>query len=164
MYPERFRINSPKVIHEIFDDEAIVINLDTGDYYSLNRLGAEIWTEVIESATVRDIIKKISSRYSGNEEDIEGSAIRFLTELEEEHLIQPVSGQTRTIARAGESPTEDRPESARPRFQEPNLQKFTDMQDVMLADPIHGFDDKGWPGDPDRPSSSDKHSVENSVD
>ena len=111
MSPERFSINSPKVVHEIFDDEAIVINLDTGDYYSLNRPGAEIWSEIIESATVGDIIKKLSSRYSSNEEDIEGSTIRFLAELEEENLIQPASDQTGAIARSGESPTEDRPES-----------------------------------------------------
>ncbi len=164
MAPERFTINSPKVVHEVIDDEAIIINLDTGDYYSLDRLGAEIWTEVIENATVRDIIKKLLSRYSGSEEAISGSTIRFLTELEQEHLIQPVSDQTCVIARAGQSPIEDRAESHKPRFQEPNLQRFTDMQDVMLADPIHDFGDKAWPGESDRSSSGDKHNVENSVD
>jgi hypothetical protein len=31
-------------------------------------------------------------------------------------------------------------------FQPPTLRKYTDMQDLLLIDPIHEVDDLGWPG------------------
>jgi len=30
-------------------------------------------------------------------------------------------------------------------FEKPKLQKFTDMQDLLLLDPIHEVDEAGWP-------------------
>lgn len=35
-----FRVNSPSVIGEVLDGEAIIVNLDSGAYYSLNGAGA----------------------------------------------------------------------------------------------------------------------------
>ena len=43
----RYRINYPQVINETIDGEAIIINLVTGSYYSLDKTGAEVW-ELIE--------------------------------------------------------------------------------------------------------------------
>ena len=38
-----FRINNPKVIHETIDGETVIVNLDSGNYYSLDATGADIW-------------------------------------------------------------------------------------------------------------------------
>jgi predicted transcriptional regulator len=37
-----FAINR-KVVHEVFDDEIVIINLDNGNYYTLTQTGADIW-------------------------------------------------------------------------------------------------------------------------
>src|SRR4051812_39702151 len=37
------RINSPKVIHQVFDTEVVVVNLETGNYYSVTGSGIEAW-------------------------------------------------------------------------------------------------------------------------
>ena len=37
------------------------------------------------------------------------------------------------------------PPASKPDFQEPALQKYTDMEDLLLLDPIHEVDDTGWP-------------------
>ena len=42
------RVNSPHVIHETIDGEVIVINLASGNYYSVKGAGADVW-DVIES-------------------------------------------------------------------------------------------------------------------
>ena len=39
----RFRINKPKVIHEDFGGEVVIIHFDTGRYYSLNKTASFIW-------------------------------------------------------------------------------------------------------------------------
>ena len=48
----RYRINSPPVIHQTLDGEVIVVNLDTGTYYSLVGTGAAIWDAVERGASV----------------------------------------------------------------------------------------------------------------
>ncbi len=41
--PEFFELTGLKVIDETFDDEIVVINFDTGSYYSLSKAAADIW-------------------------------------------------------------------------------------------------------------------------
>jgi len=38
---------------------------------------------------------------------------------------------------------EDRADNAR--FQPPTLNKYTDMRDMLLLDPIHDVGESGWP-------------------
>ncbi len=33
----------------------------------------------------------------------------------------------------------------RPAFEAPVLESYSDMQDLLLLDPIHDVDDAGWP-------------------
>ena len=43
--PGRYRVNEPGVIHQSIDGETVIINLDSGAYYSLDAVGAVIWAE-----------------------------------------------------------------------------------------------------------------------
>ena len=43
MSNQRFRVNTPNVTHETIDGEAVIINLDSGNYYSLVEVGSFIW-------------------------------------------------------------------------------------------------------------------------
>ena len=38
----RFRINRPRVVYEVMDDEVVIIDFDTGNYYSLEKVAADI--------------------------------------------------------------------------------------------------------------------------
>lgn len=55
----RFRIKSPQVIHEMIDGEVVIVNLETGDYYSLADTGERIWAAVERAASVDDIVAEI---------------------------------------------------------------------------------------------------------
>ena len=39
-YSQVFRINSPTIIHEIIEGEAVIINMEMGHYYSIDQTGA----------------------------------------------------------------------------------------------------------------------------
>lgn len=39
---EIYRIDKDNVTHRILDGEAVILNLDSGDYYSLNEVGTKI--------------------------------------------------------------------------------------------------------------------------
>lgn len=41
--PEIFRVDLPNIMHEMIDNEVVVVNLDNGTYYSFDGVGAQIW-------------------------------------------------------------------------------------------------------------------------
>ncbi len=140
-----FRINSPKVIHETIDGETVIVNLDSGNYYSLDTVGAAIWAAVAKGLPVDHIIEDISFKFSGKREEIEQGVRLFMNELLQETLIAP-----RDPGSAGNEETHDTPARSRPSdgllpFKAPILQKYSDMQELLLLDPIHEVDETGWP-------------------
>jgi len=134
-----FKINSPKVIHETIDGETVIVNLDSGNYYSLDSLGADIWDAIGKGIPVDYIIGDISCRYNGEREEVDRTIRQFIDELLQEALISPLEGG----GDRHEPPTEIA--DGHPPFKAPTLQKYSDMQDLLLLDPIHEVDDTGWP-------------------
>jgi hypothetical protein len=139
--PVSFRITGPKIVHEAFDDEIVIINLETGTYFSVEGVAAEIWARV-DGATARAIARDLADRYGVEEAEVTPPVMRFLDELQSEGLIEP--------GEAPETPVRTPPAAAPARtgpreFHAPLLRKFDDMQELLLLDPIHDFDDAGWP-------------------
>jgi hypothetical protein len=139
----RYRVNSPRVMHETIEGEVIVIDLTTGSYYSLRASGAEVWHALERGLPEDAIADAVASRYDGAPAEITAAVSALLQELSQEGLIESSNG-------AGEAPPtevsaaahDDRP---RERFQPPVLEKHTDMQDLILLDPVHEVDARGWP-------------------
>ena len=40
---DRFEVNSPAVVSEVIDGEAVIMNLKSGNYFSIQNSGAVIW-------------------------------------------------------------------------------------------------------------------------
>ncbi len=141
-----FRMNIPKVVHEAFDDnEVVIINLDTGSYYSLDKVGAEIWSLIESGASITEIIEGMSCRYEAGSLNIEGAVNLFIEELRQEDLIVPNANERTGGALKANENMKSEPGAAKLSFQKPVLQKYTDMQDLLLLDPIHEVDETGWP-------------------
>lgn len=155
-FMRRFRVNSPHVAYEIFDDEVIIIHFESGNYYSLDKTGAAIWCFIERGVPVGALLKGIMHRYTGDEGVIENAVRQLLDELEQEGLIVPeqVDGAARRQEPTADAAT--RPEAEKPPFDPPLLQRYTDMQDMLLLDPIHEVDETGWPtGKPDAPQRNE---------
>ena len=136
---QRFRIRRPEVIHEILDDELVIVNLKTGAYFSLDPVGAVIWEEVDRNATPAEIVSDVKARFDGDAALIEGEVKRLLRELEREQLIGAHDDPGSTATKPAP------PLNGRAPFSPPLLQKYTDMQELLLLDPIHEVDESGWP-------------------
>ncbi|MGQ0431882.1 MAG: PqqD family protein [Microthrixaceae bacterium] len=135
MSTSTFRINAPQVINEVMDGEAVIINLATGDYFSLRGSGAFVWSALEQGATDEAMIDALVA--SGMAPDDARSAVgALLAQLIAEGLIAPDD----TVAPASVSLTPP----AGP-IDPPALEKFTDMQDLILLDPVHEVDERGWP-------------------
>lgn len=139
---QRFRINTPTVTHETIDGEAVIINLDSGNYYSLVEAGSFIWALVEKGASASEVQDLLQQTYQGDAADIDRGAQELLAQLQQENLIVPVDGS------AAVDLTEVMPSSnghGKPSFNAPLLNKFSDMQELLLLDPIHDVDEAGWP-------------------
>jgi len=146
------KINQPNVIYEIFDSEIVIINLSTGSYYSLDKSGAEIWRLLERPAAEAAIFQDISNRYQGDHAQIRQEVRQFLGELQQNSLIVPAeSAEPEGSPHLSES-SEFAASATRPLFETPIVHKYTDMEELLLLDPIHEVDEMGWPNaKPDQP-------------
>ena len=136
---ERLAIDARKVVHETMDGEVILIDLETGDYYSLRGAGADVWA-ILEHGAEPDVIASaVEALYRGAAapEAIRAGVYEVLGELYEGDLIRSAAGNSAGPLPAVETP--DRP------YQAPTLERYTDMQEYLLVDPIHEVDERGWP-------------------
>ncbi len=136
------RVNAPQVIHESIDGEVIVIDLGTGNYYSLKGSGAEIWDALDRSgaATQDDLVDALGDRFEAAREELAAGVASLAAELLAEGLIVEADASAQTGA-----PPSDTSGEAKGAFETPRLEKFTDMQDLVLLDPVHEVDATGWP-------------------
>jgi Coenzyme PQQ synthesis protein D (PqqD) len=137
-----FRVNSPNVIHETIDGEVILIDLKTGTYYSLREAGAAIWEAIDRGAGLDAIAGALEFRYEGSPDEMRDAVRELVGELEREGLIR--AEQVDGDSAAGQPVFEPFAGVRRP-FQAPSLEKHTDMQDLILLDPVHEVGAEGWP-------------------
>ena len=138
----RFRVNAPTVTHEIIDGEAVIINLDSGSYYSLVGVGAKVWDLLYQRAELNEIVTAIANTHDGDAAEIERAVKELIVQLRAEDLVMPDESET-PLTQFSAVPNGNGHQ--KPLFQAPVLQKFTDMQELLLLDPIHDVDDMGWP-------------------
>lgn len=100
---------SKVAISDSVGSDTIVINIDTGAYYSLTPAGAEAWAAAIAGSEVSESLQ---------------AAAKVLCA---EGLLE--SDQV-CIAEIDSSLVFD---------------KYTDMESLLIADPIHEVDEQGWP-------------------
>lgn len=143
----RYRVNRPNVIDETIDGEAVVINLATGTYYSLDRVGGDIWAFLEASLPVEEIIGELTRRYDGESDHMRREVGALIKRLSDEALIVPCKDNDPVGTVALKPPVDERAP-----FRSPVLEVFTDMQDLILLDPVHEVDSRGWPH---RPAQND---------
>lgn len=139
----RFAVN-PQVLHESIDGEVMIIDLTTGSYYSLRGSAAEIWELVARSpgATSDEVAEAVVARYDSNG-SVAPAVTTFLDELADERLVDVLPA---TDERGeGFGTLAGRDGQAARAFEAPVLEKYTDMQDLVLLDPVHQVDESGWP-------------------
>ena len=152
MSNQRFRVNTPTVTHETIDGEAVIINLDSGNYYSLVDVGSVVWGLVEKGASASEINTQILQAYEGNATDIDQGVQELLAELQDENLIVPVDGAEAVEVAEFNDVSPSNNGHQKPLFNSPMLHKYSDMQELLLLDPIHDVDEAGWPKpNPDLP-------------
>jgi hypothetical protein len=143
-----YKVNKANVVSEKFDDEVVIINLDSGNYYSLKEIGFNIWSLVENGASADEIVEWIMSQYDfSNAEEINKSVSQFIAELTVEGLIISDGTLKNKNIKTPDTQTEKGLIPGKSLFDSNKivLQKYTDMQDFLLVDPIHEVEYTDWP-------------------
>ena len=132
-----FKINDQKVIHETLDGETIIINLENGNYFSMNATGAIVWNLLEKQSSVQTIVQALTNRFEIDDVSVLSTVTDLVTFLLNENLILEA-----------ETSIDSEPQEIieqREVYLIPLIEKYEDMQEMLLADPIHDVEAMGWP-------------------
>lgn len=133
------------IVSEEIDGEVIIVNLRNGNYYSLSQSAAVVWTGIQAHATLDGLQRQLQHRYTGEMGSIGRDLEELIRALETEQLITRRSAPE--AAAPGEGPGANGAAAAEKEpYRPPLFERFTDMGDLLLLDPVHeAEDERGWP-------------------
>jgi len=137
---ERLWPNTPTITSETFADEVVIVNFESGSYYSVSGSGVEIWKAVEQGATSGEIVSVLESLFEAEPGRIEAAVAAFLPQLEKEAVVARRDGTPGSACRSAAAVP-----GARTPFSPPLLSTYTDMQELLWLDPVHETDEAGWP-------------------
>jgi hypothetical protein len=124
------RIPSDRVVSEVIDGEVVAIDLESGRYYSLEGAAARAWEALRDGHDVDGIAAVVTDEAGLSADDVRPDVSAFVAELTAEGLLAP-DGDGAAPPGPGRVPLV--------------LHRYTDMEDLIVLDPIHEVDETGWP-------------------
>ena len=142
----RWKVNEREVTSEVIDGELIIMHLRTGKYFSSAGVGPLVWSCLAGGMSGEEIAQTVAQSCSVTVPAVTADVEAFISSLNSEELVreatEPVSA-SQTV-----------PAVERMAYAKPVLQIYSDMQDLLLLDPIHDVSEEGWPMRPPPSSAS----------
>ncbi len=135
----QFKLDPHRVVGETIDDETILVDLETGAYYSLTGSGPQIWALLAAGCSEENIVDELCRRHPRDGAAIAGEAAALIDQLHDEGLLE----ESELSGEPAPAPVEE--SSAGERFEPPVFERFTDMENFLRMDPIHEAGEDGWP-------------------
>jgi len=83
----KVNIDNDVFLQEV-DDETIILNAKTQEYFSLDEMGSIFYHFLKEEDDLEIIVKELSEHFSKDEKVIENDLLQFLKSLEEKGLVK----------------------------------------------------------------------------
>ena len=133
----RLVANEGEIAAKIMDGEAILINVSTGMYHSMDGVGGFIWELIAAGHSLEQIVEAIVSHYDVDAEKAGQDVQHLATELVKENLVVSADGAAPPLSL--EPPAEKQPYAA------PALNTYRDMSDLLALDPpMPGLQQVPW--------------------
>ena len=132
-----YKLNEEKMFFDMADGQAVVINFLSGIYYGTTALGSVILERLVNGKAPEEIVKAVKN-LPDCPEDFASQMDAFLASLQGKEILlpgdtQPGGGETIDSTALADGFTL-------------TLDEFSEVQDLILADPVHDVDvEQGWP-------------------
>jgi len=78
---------SEDVVSRDLQGEAVILNLESGTYFGLDRVGTRIWSLLQEGGSLRGVFEAIQQEYDVAPETLERDLLRLVQELRAKGLL-----------------------------------------------------------------------------
>ena len=78
---------SPAAAYQTVGEEAIIININTGEYYSLNDTGTRFWELLDGQRSIAECARVIAAEYDAPLGEVEADLLELAAEFKKEGLI-----------------------------------------------------------------------------
>ena len=76
------------VLYTELDGEAVLLNLKTGYYYTLNEVGTHLWALLAEHASFDSIIEEMLGSYAVEQDELERDVLEIIADFREHGLVE----------------------------------------------------------------------------
>ena len=80
-------VTKGRVLCRVVDDEAVVLDLDDGQYYGLNSVGTRLWQLLSQGASLSAICNALVAEFEVGRDEVRADVDAFLAELIEKGLV-----------------------------------------------------------------------------
>ena len=130
-----YKLNDEKMFYDMAEGQAIVINFTSGMYYGTSSLGSAVLDALLSGASVNAALNAVKA-LPGCPEDTQMDA--FIKALFDKEVIVEIDGEGNDTVNIDASALNDGFVLT--------VDEFTEVQDLIMADPVHDVDvEQGWP-------------------
>ncbi len=77
---------NPNLVWNTFDEEAMILDVSSGDYFSLNPVATDVWNGLHQGQSQEEIVQTIAQKYETDSELVEADVAELIAELRESKL------------------------------------------------------------------------------
>lgn len=132
-------ITDSDVVYEEYEDEIIFLQLRQGFYYTLDRVAGDVIVALLRAATLDEAVNWLLDRYAADKAQLLAYCEQVWERLASEQLFVPRAEGSQEAA--GLDPYSANKSELTPI----NIEKFEDIQDILMFDPVHEVNEDGWP-------------------
>ena len=127
---------NPRITADLFDNEIIMANLDTGLYYTLSGCVIEALNKM-PASNIADLSSPLINHYGNEFAEIIAQDVTMIIEelIKEKIVLKQERYSTKQYSFDFKMPES---------YKVSVFNKYADMQDLLLLDPIHEVDEEGW--------------------
>jgi hypothetical protein len=127
-------ILNPRLIADVFDEDVIIANLDTGTYYSLSGVAAQI-LGALPFQDSSKVFNEIASKFQEKSIEIVIELNECFKNMQDEEVIIVVDSEGKSKKVTLKEPL---------KYIKSEFLTYTDLQELLLLDPIHEIDEDEW--------------------
>lgn len=87
---EHYLVKDHEVLFTSMGEDAVLLHVQRGDYYSLNKVGARLWVLADGQKTISDLAGLITEEFDISQDQAENDIIELAQQLQKEGLVKAV--------------------------------------------------------------------------
>ncbi len=81
-------VRSSQLMGSKVDNELVMIDLDSGEYFGLNAIASDIWEQMAEPILIADLCANLLQRYAVDETRCQRDVLALLKQMQDKQMLQ----------------------------------------------------------------------------